>query len=366
MLPDLKRLNLHHEEEMGTEAGDAQGLTGQNATLPTLPEDTWLKIANAAAHSSNDPCLEVQKLCRTLRAPWSVNNGCGEHGWIFEAANQRFGWYGEYANWGAVHARMVKVVPEDHPDYVDTTTWPTSPKEYFATVCRELRALLRNGNTSMTANTIRLTNKTPYMMTLVKARLKVSPQDLKDLQPTDLLYSEMAKAALRAKPSHALQYVDPNRADYKELARISVTTNDYTLRYVKPKTDLFFGELALIAMRQPTGGTALKDVPTDHPMYGQIAKIGVKTWGDALRWVPTDRPDYYEIAKGSVVKQSWNIQHVPAHLTDYVALAVLAVRANPEALNYVPENKMQEVRDALAVASATPQQDVMVTGAGHG
>ena len=375
MLPNLARIDLRHEVGVVTGSGDAKRLTGQHATLPRLPEELWIKIANAAVHNSNDPCLEVENLCGILEAPWSVKNGCGEHGWIFEEANQRFRWYGEYTNWGGVHARMVKVVPEDDPDYVDTTTWPTTPREYFATVCRELRAL-RNGHNT-TARTIRSTNKTPYMMTLVKARLKAYPQDLKFMQPTDPLYSDMAEAALRAKPSHALQYVNPNRADYKNLARISVTTNDYTLRYVKPKTGPFFGELALIAMRQPTGGTALEAVPTDHPMYGEIAQIGVTTWGGALRWVPTDHPDYYNIAKAAmsatnppldhlpldkpyytelariaVVKRSWNMRYVPANLPDYVALAVLAVRAHPYyALEYVHPDRMQEVRDALAAAS---------------
>ena len=344
MLPNLARIKLRHE------AG--QSSTGQDTPLRTLPEELWFKIANDAVASSDDPCLQVETLCSTLGGPWRVNDGCGEHGWIYEQANQRFGWYGEYANWRELDSHR----PQPTPQNPDPPTWPTSPKAYFATVCKALR---RNDN-STTASVIRSTTPMPYMMALVKARLKAKPGDLKDLQPTDPLYSEMAEAALRARPSHALQYVPPARADYQKLARISVTTNDYTLRYVEPKTGSFFGELALIAMRQHTGGTALEDVPTLHPMYGQIAKIGVTTWGPALRWVPTDRPDYYDIAKAAMsARYGLALPHLPPDNPDYVALAVLAVRAYPNALQYVDEHHKQAVRDALAAASATPQQNML-------
>lgn len=365
MLPNLARMKRRNE------AG--QGLTGQDNPLPPLPEELWFKIANDAVASSDDPCSQVQELCDTLGGQWRDNNGCGDHGRIYEQANQRFGWYGEYANWTELTTDKKQKLN------VDTSGWPSTPKAYFKMVCLELRAQLRTGNNT-TASAIRSTNLMPYMMTLVKARLKAFPGDLKDLQPKDPLYSQMAEAALRAKSSHALQYVPPARADYQKLARISVTTNAYTLKYVEPKMDPFFGELALIAMRQSTGGAALEDVPNLHPMYGQIAKIGVTTWGPALRWVPTDRPDYYDIAKAAmsasdplfpayleylppgksyyielagpaVVKNEWSIRYVPAvGNPDYVALAVLAVRAHPGALAYVHAHRKQDVRDALAAA----------------
>ena len=187
-------------------------------------------------------------------------------------------------------------------------------------------------------------------------------------------YREIATAALQVKPSHALQYVPADREDYGDLARISVTANDYTLRYVQPKTRADFGELAMIAMRHPTGGTALENVPTDNPMYGTIAEAGVKTWFGALWWVPKDREvfppnvSYYTIAKAAVTasgmaleyvptnlpyyvelaliavpQMSWIIRHVPSEIPEYRQIALSAIRANSGALKHVP----YQIRESL-------------------
>lgn len=340
------------------------GVDGSSTPLPELNEDLWLQIAESVI-DSEDHCAELEHLCQWLPGSKQV---CGAKGALYELANQRFGWYGIHKNWNAVNAHY-----ETHKIQPEAKLRADSPKEYFVSACRALQ-LVRKGDLAVTA-IIWKYGPHPYETALLKARMKISPNDLKSVASTHQFYREIATAALQVKPSHALQYVPADREDYGDLARISVTANDFTLRYVQPKTRADFGELAMIAMRHPTGGTALEDVPTDNPMYGTIAEAGVKTWFGALRWVPKDREvfppnvSYYTIAKAAVTasgmaleyvptnlpyyvelaliavpQMSWIIRHVPSEIPEYRQIALSAVRANIGALKHVPYQMRESLR----------------------
>jgi len=351
------------------------GVDGSSTPLPELNEDTWFHIAESVI-DSEDHCAELGRLCQWLPVSKQV---CGANGALYELANQRFGWYGIHKNWNAVNAHY-----ETHKIQPGVERRADSPKEYFVSACRALE-LVRKGDMAVTA-IIQKYGPHPYETALLKARMKISPRDLQSVAFTHQFYREIATAALQVKLSHALQYVPVNREDYGDLARISVTANDYTLRYVRPKTRADFGDLAMIAMRQRTGGMALEDVPTDNPMYGTIAEAGVKTWFAALRWVPkdrevfppnvsyytiakaavtasgmalehvpTDRPYYAELALIAVPQMSWVIRDVPSDIPEYPQIALSAVRANIAALQHVPYSMREFLRASVADRPGLPR-----------
>lgn len=324
-----------------------------------LPDDLWLYIANNVV-SSDDPCKSIETLCRTVGAPW-IDDGCGDHGWLFEQANRRFGWYGKHADWQTVHAYYISL-------NLEIKIWrPRSPKAYFLKVCTALRTVTNRQIDAIDIQDVYVGQ--PYVTELLKACMALSSEELQYIFSNRNDYTEIATVAIKTQPSSALKYVPHTLADYDKLARISVTANANTLRYVTPKTRPSFASLAIIAIRNSVGATALRHVPTNHEMYGKIAIVAVTKWGPAIQLVPTDRADYYEIAKAAVasncltlryipkeksyyvefaktavLQNPWVLHDVPTDIPSYWIIAVLAVRAHPDAIDYVPRELQSTIR----------------------
>ena len=110
MLPNLSLLPLdigapkRGAEDDGARAEQAekrQKVDDNPVDWNRLPDELWQMIV--AAIDGDNPCLAVQRLCRTNRQLAEMCRQGGENG-LFDAINTRMGWYGVSGTWVALVA----------------------------------------------------------------------------------------------------------------------------------------------------------------------------------------------------------------------------------------------------------------------
>ena len=312
MLPSLHTLSLHRP------------VAPTGTGLRDLPPDLLEKVL--ALTDEHDPCKEIAKLCALNHQWW----GWCRSGYLYDAANNAFGYYGVEQTFEGVQQRYTQL-RQVHANI----TVPQTPKAYFQMAC------LTRFNITNPPTPLGVPRYHPfYGARLLQQARAYGWVDLA-LVATDLYnYGDIAKFVV-PKQMRAMELVPTDRADYGEIAKLSVRKFGSALKFV-PINRADYGDLAKIAVH--AFGLALEYVPTDRDDYGAIAKLAMtaETAGaiaGALKHVPTDRDDYGEIAKIAVQIEGLNLKHVPNNRADYAELAKIAVQQNGEALDYVPKDR---------------------------
>ena len=261
-----------------------------------LPPELWVKILMAV--QMDDPCREVIKWCETEKkwAKW-----CRD-GTLYEAANRKLGWYGDFASLQAMQAHAAR---SDFPIYNP----PPTAKQYFQEACKAMR---------------RARSVTAYGVTdwLGQARYADRPY-----------YDLLVKQVMQGNPAVILR-VPRDHAKYPELALAAVTRDPTVFRYISTTVSNYW----TIARRVvETVGILLQRVlrePKDEFM--EVARIAVQQNGDAIQYVSTDPwADYYELAKLAVQQFGQAIRHMNDQQNNYFELCTLAIQQNPDALEHV-------------------------------
>ena len=257
---------------------------------PELPRDLWFAIL--AAVDTEDPCEEVGKLCDVNKETAAL---C-RNSLLYDEANKRLGWYGPYRTW----AEVLQFYTAKGEPWA-TAARRSTPMAYFQKVCKERREIVdllviqdnavydfhyqddrhwhagshlvphewlferqwRNAIAQRNQADDRLEDKIesiglhPYAEYLIKFTVQIDGDALKHLPgsiytnsknesvtrlPAMDNYNEIAKLALQQNPNGAFFSLDPNRADYGELAHFAVQLD----------------------------GRLVADVPDDRPDYHTI------------------------------------------------------------------------------------------------
>lgn len=280
-----------------TENGQAAG-PAEPAPLPHLPDELWIKVL-MAVHQDN-PCTELMKWCETEQK-WA--NWCRD-GTLYEAANRKLGWYGEFADLKAVQANVA-----GKPGFPIWTPPPTA-KLYFQEVCKALQRARGVGSNPPWVLDRRYLER-PYWTVIAERALRNVPRALLNWPTTVPGYADLALAAAR---------------------------HDYTLFDRIPKTLSNYAEIFGVVVsggNEPGRGLMLSHVPNDRADFPKLAKLAVTQNGNAIRYVPEDTDGYHELAKIAMRQAGRAIYHVRAGRFDYLELAKLAMHQDGDSLHYI-------------------------------
>ena len=350
-----------------TENGQAAG-PAEPAPLE-LPDELWVKILMAV--QMGDPCREVIKWCETEKkwAKW-----CRD-GTLYEMANRKLGWYGDFASLRAVQAHAAR---SDFPIYNP----PPTAKLYFQEACEAMRrgrSVTSYGFTGWLGQS-RYADR-PYYALLVKQVMQENPAVIRRVPPDHAKYPELALAAVSRDPAvfrhisttvsnyHdiaalacvtqplSIEHVPTNRDDYPQLAKLAVENHSRALIFI-PETTRGYGEIAEAAVRHDgiaiafvrhtrddfvalarlameEKGEALQHIDQNHAAYSELAEIAVANNPYMLRIVPPDTARYAHIATIAVKKDGMTLDNVPAITNNYFEICINAVRQNGLALRFV-------------------------------
>jgi len=284
--PPLTRLRT----ENGQAAGPAE------PAPPELPDELWVKILLAV--QMNDPCREVTRWCETEKK-WA--NWCRD-GTLYEAANRKLGWYGDFASLQAVQAHAARLgFPIYNP--------PPTAKLYFQEACqamRRARSVTEYGVTDWLGQA-RYADR-PYYDLLVRQVLQGNPAVIRRVPQDHAKYPELALAAVTRDPA-VFRHISNTVSNYWTIARRVVETEGILLQRV---------------LREP------------RDKFMEVARIAVQRNGDAIQYVPNDPWDeYFELAKLAVQQFGQAIRHMNDHQNNYFELCTLAIQQNPDALEHV-------------------------------
>ena len=285
--PPLTRLRTEH----GQAAGPAEP-----APLE-LPDELWVQILMAV--QMDDPCRELMKWCETEKkwAKW-----CRD-GTLYEAANRKLGWYGDFASLQAVQAHVARM---DFPIW----TPPPTAKLYFQAVCDDL---------SKVRGTV--AGSRPNWMS--ERRYMERPH-----------YSLLASKVLEQRPRLFRQL--PADCPKYEILALWAVARDATVFEFVPTTLPNYHDIATLACTN--WGLSIEHVPTERDDYPQLAKLAVQNRARALGWVPETTRGYREIAEVAVRHDGSAIAYVRQGRDDYVALARLAMEQDGGALQNIDQD----------------------------
>ena len=296
--PDLRRLRL-------------DGRAGQ---LPDLPLELWLSILTAV--DSDSPCDQVTEKC-SVRQEWAAL--CRD-GTVYDLANQKLGWYGEYNSWQDLMERFLRgsrrgrVWHRGHRNNMD-------PKRWFQHVCGERRAIVnllvrkenylydfRNESSSPARQHEAyglMENMRDQLRVIIITHTRTNP----DNQPRMPYASALCKFAVTIDGS-LLSYVPG-----------SVRPGPDTRTRAAPMPEAISGyhEIAKAALKQ--NGWALVYVHPSRADFGDLARIAVQGFPMALQYVPGSR---------------WYRRTVPAlpPRADFAALVRLAMQSDKGIASY--------------------------------
>ena len=254
---------------------------------PELPRDLWFAIL--AVVETEDPCEEVEKLklCDVKRewARW-----CRD-GSLYDAANQRLGWYGPYRTW----AEVLQFYTSKGEPWA-TTGRNSTPKAYFQQVCRERREivdlLLMVENVQYDIDVI---DQTRIGVNNTFTRRQWEEEAGGRARPEEDVRILIAYNGVLSRLEGTIERITLHPyAEY--LLKFAVQIDGRLLRYVPGSMR------STIKPLQDPNPNSLGVVPPTIRNYNEIAKAALQQNGGALEFVNWHRPDYGELARIAVVQ----------------------------------------------------------------
>ena len=326
---------------------------GQAASVPwgELPAELWVHIL--ASVRADDPCKELVKFCE-MDHQW---NGWCKDGTLFDAANEKLGWYGPHANLDALRKAMAR--------RTGTTYWqpPTKAESYFKEACLTFRELeeayrenrfypgdVRDGELLRFLAPFYL--ERPYFMQMGEKLMRWSSSLLLQVDPTYPGWGALAEVALTYN-GDLIRHVPATRNDYGKLARIAVKHSPWALESVHITHPAYY-EVAKAALG--ADGAQLDHVPIDLDDFGELAAIAVASKGMALEFVVDviEGDAFHALAEVAVRQNAFALGFVPKHRDDYTDLALIAVQQNANVLSRVPHDYKDFHQ--IAIVAVTRQQ----------
>ena len=266
-LPDFRRLRLN-----------------QNAArLPEMPIELWLSILTAV--DSDSPCAQVTEKC-SVKKEWAAL--CAD-GTVYDLANQKLGWYGEYNSWQDLMERFLQGTHRGRVWHARQGN-DMDAKRWFQHVCRDRREIVDL-----------LARKENYFY--------------------DAINPSSSRA--RIADSYRLMADTDNQLGVLLAIHTRNGANQPPMPYAS----------ALCKFAVAIDGSLLSDVPGSLRAGPITDTVFAQTRADPI---PAAIHGYHEIAKAAVKQNGWALKYVHPSRRDFGELARIAVQGFPMALQFVP------------------------------